>query len=112
MSEAQLDAVATFYNRIYRKPVGKHVVKVCDGVSCWMSGGDDIGQCILSLLGLERMGQTTPDGLFTVLPASCLGACDKAPVMMVDNELYVELSPESIVGIIERYTTGAAKPGE
>lgn len=102
MSEDELDGVATFYNLIFRKPVGRHVIMVCDSVSCWIMGYERLRTQLASQLGI-KMGETTPDGRFTLLPIVCLGACDHAPVMMVDDELHRDLDPEKIGGVLDRY---------
>ena len=111
MSEKALDAAATIYNRIYRTPVGRHVVLVCDGVSCWIMGGEAIAAYIVRRLGLRGLRETTADGMFTVLPASCLGACDHAPAMMVDGELYGDLTPEKIDRILDGFRRKATAQG-
>ena len=87
MSDAALDSIATFYNLIYRQPVGRHVVLVCDSVSCFVMNGEGVRDRVAARLGVE-FGQTTPDDRFTLLPIVCLGACDRAPVVMVDDELF------------------------
>jgi len=102
MSPAELDAVATFYNCIYRKPVGRHVIAICDSMVCWTLGYDPLHRMLRKMLGIE-FGGTTPDNRFTLLPASCLGACDRAPVMLVDEDLYGPVTPEILDGILERY---------
>jgi len=102
MSPAELDSVATFYNQIYRKPIGRHVILVCDSVSCWIMGYDLVRVRLTARLGIN-LGQTTPDGRFTLLPIQCLGACDQAPAMMVDGELFVNLDATTIDEIIQRY---------
>ena len=99
MSPAELDGVATFYNLIFRQPVGKHVVMLCDSVSCWVMGCDQAAKKLKSSLGVEY-GETTEDGEFTLLPVTCQGACDKAPVMLVDGELETHLTEEKIEQII------------
>ena len=78
MTDDELDSVATCYNFIFRKPVGRHIIVLCDSVTCWIVGYEQILEHIQNRLGI-RMGQTTDDGRFTLLPAACLGACDKAP---------------------------------
>ena len=88
MSQTDLDAVATFYNFIFRRPVGRHVILVCDSVSCWIMGYDAIVNHLKARLGID-FGETTGDGRFTLLPQVCLGACDRAPVMMIDEQLYL-----------------------
>jgi NADH-quinone oxidoreductase subunit E len=103
MTPAELDAVATFYNLIFRKPVGKHVILVCDSVSCWIMGYERILQYLQERLGIV-LGETTADGVFTLLPIVCLGACDQAPAMMIDDELYGNLDPAKIDEILANYT--------
>ncbi|MFT7133951.1 MAG: NADH-quinone oxidoreductase subunit E [Cyclobacteriaceae bacterium] len=95
MSTAALDAIATFYNLIYRRPVGEQVILVCDSVSCWIMDGDSVCQSIQSRLQIG-LGETTADGKYTLLPVTCLGACDHAPTMMVGDTLHADLTVESI----------------
>lgn len=102
MTPDELDGVATFYNLIYRKPVGRHVVLLCNSISCWIMGYEEMRAHMKARLGVE-LGQTTPDQRFTLLPIVCLGACDHAPVMMVDDDLHHELTPEKVDDILERY---------
>jgi len=102
MTDDELDSVATSYDLIFRKPVGRHVILLCDSVSCWIMGYEGILNHLKSKLGIT-FGQTTTDGKFTLLPVACLGACDKAPVMMVDETLHVELDREKIDKLLEQY---------
>jgi NADH-quinone oxidoreductase subunit E len=102
MSSAELDSIATFYNLIYRAPVGKHVVMVCDSVSCYVMGCDRVRAAVGEHLGVEP-GQTTPDGRFTLLPIVCLGACDRAPVMMVDDEVIGDVQVDDVPKLLERF---------
>ncbi|MFO0753846.1 MAG: NADH-quinone oxidoreductase subunit NuoE [Thermodesulfovibrionales bacterium] len=108
MTVDELDAVATFYNLIFRKPVGRHVILLCNTISCWVMGYEKILDHLSARLGIT-WGETTADGMFTLLPVPCLGACDMAPAMMVDGELYGELTPERIDEILGscRGTEGA-----
>lgn len=103
MTPDDLDGVATFYNLIFRKPIGRHVILVCDSVSCWVMGCEPLCRALRSRLGI-RMGETTPDGRFTLLPIVCLGACDHAPALMVDSDLHQDLDPKKIDSILEKYT--------
>ena len=103
MTPAELDGVATFYNLIFRKPVGKHIILVCDSISCWIMGYERILQHLQNRLGIV-LGETTADGVFTLLPIVCLGACDQAPAMMIDDELYGNLDPDKIDEILTKYT--------
>lgn len=102
MTPAEVDSVATFYNHIFRKPVGKHVILICDSVACWITGYDEILEHLIQRLGVG-LGGTTEDGRFTLLPVQCLGTCDHAPAMMIDEETYRDLTPEKIDTILEEY---------
>lgn len=95
MSPAELDSVATFYNLIFRRPVGKHVIFVCDSISCWVMGEERVLDYLQRKLGIQP-GQTTSDGMFTLLPTVCLGHCEQAPVMMMDGEIVGNLTEEKI----------------
>jgi NADH-quinone oxidoreductase subunit E len=102
MTPDELDGVATFYNLVFRKPVGRHVVLVCDSVSCWIMGYEKLCQRLTSRLGVN-LGGTTSDGRFTVLPIVCLGACDHAPTLMVDDDLHRDVDPEKLDELLDRY---------
>lgn len=102
MSLDELDGVATFYNLLYRKPVGRHVVLLCDSVSCWIMGYEKLRERLCSKLGV-RLGETTADGRFTLLPIVCLGTCDHAPAMMVDEDLHRDLDPDGAEKALENY---------
>jgi NADH-quinone oxidoreductase subunit E len=98
----EVEGVATFYNLIYRRPVGRHVILVCDSVSCWIMGYEDVRRRLEERLGIG-LGQTTPDGRFTLLPIACLGVCHRAPAMIVDGDLHEKLTPEALDRILEEY---------
>jgi NADH-quinone oxidoreductase subunit E len=102
MSPADLDSVATFYNLIFRRPVGRHVITVCDSVSCWIMGEERIREHLQERLGIG-LGETTPDDRFTLLPTVCLGCCDHAPAMMVDSDLHSDLNSQKIDAALEKY---------
>ena len=102
MTPAELDGVATFYNLIFRQPVGRHVILICNSVTCWIKGYQSVREHLTSRLGIDQ-GQTTADGRFTLLPVVCLGDCDHAPSMMVDGELFSELTPERIDAVLAEY---------
>ena len=104
MTPDELDGVATYYNLIFRRPVGKHVILLCDSVSCWIMGYPNIRQKLNEELGID-FGETTSDGQFTLLPIVCLGDCDHAPAMMVDRDLYHDLDADKILPILEKYRT-------
>jgi len=102
MTIDELESVATFYPLIFRKPVGQHVILLCDSVSCWITGYERVLKNISENLGVG-FGETTADGRFTLLPIPCLGACDLAPAMMIDNELYGDLSADRIKEILAKF---------
>ncbi len=95
MSAEELEGIATFYNLVFRKPVGDKVILLCDSVSCWLRGYEDVKARISKHLGIEY-GETTADGRYTLLPVPCLGACDRAPVMMVGDELHTHLDESDL----------------
>jgi NADH-quinone oxidoreductase subunit E len=102
MTADELDSVATFYPFIFRKPVGRHVIYICDGVSCWIMGYEDLRSYLKTRLKID-FGGTTEDGSFTLLPVSCLGTCDHAPALMVDDDLHQDLTKEKIEEILDGY---------
>lgn len=102
MSNEEVESVATFYSRIYRSPVGKNVILLCDGISCMIMGQENLHNHIKEKLGISY-GETTSDNRFTMLPISCLGDCDHAPCMMVNNDHYNELSIEKLDEILSQY---------
>lgn len=100
MSPAELDGLATFYNLIYRRPVGKKVIHYCNSVSCWMQGAEGIREHLSGRLGIA-LGETTADGQYTLLPIVCLGACDKAPVLMMGDQTYFNVDQASLDELLE-----------
>jgi NADH-quinone oxidoreductase subunit E len=106
MSPSELEGVATFYNLVFRHPVGKHVLKVCDGAVCWILGGQTLMEYLEQRLGV-RAGGTSDDGVFTLLPICCVGDCDHAPVMMVDSTMIRNLTPQVVDEVLARYRARA-----
>lgn len=102
ISNEEVDGVATFYSRIYRKPVGRNVILLCDNVTCMIMGYQSLFEYISRKLGIN-FGGTTPDGRFTLLPISCLGDCDNAPVLMINTDHYNRLTIEKIDELLESY---------
>ena len=94
LSPLQVEELATFYEMIYRRPVGRHVVHVCDSISCWASGGETLLESLAQLLRIVP-GSTTADGNITLLPCSCLGNCGEAPCMMIGEKQYGRMTPEA-----------------
>ncbi len=105
MTPDELDSVATFYNLIFRRQVGRHVILICTTISCWVMGYEEILNRLQERLGILP-GQTTADGRFTLLPVPCLGACDGAPAIMIDDTLYTNVSQALIDKILNNYGEG------
>ncbi len=102
MSPAEVDSVATFYNLIFRKPVGRHVILLCDSISCYVMGYKKLQEALQQKLNI-KFGGTTGDQCFTLLPNCCLGCCDRAPALMVDEDLYQDVTVEMIDDILSKY---------
>ncbi len=98
----RLEALATFYNLIFRRPVGRHVVLLCDSIVCWMLGEERLLEHLRARLGVG-FGGTTADDRFTLLPIPCLGACDHAPAMWIDGTLHTDLTEARIDEILGNY---------
>jgi NADH-quinone oxidoreductase subunit E len=103
MTDDELDSVASSYNHIFRKPVGRHVIFICDGMACWIKGYEQILEHFTSRLGIT-LGQTTSDKRFTLLPSSCLGVCEQAPAMIIDDDLYTNIDLAKVGEILSQYT--------
>lgn len=99
---ARVFGVATFYAHFTLVPKGKHVVRLCDGTACHVKKSIPILEALRKRLGLVGERQTTEDMLFTVETVSCLGACGLAPVMVVDEDVFGQQTPESAVAVIEK----------
>lgn len=102
MSPAAIDSVATYYNLIFRRPVGRHVILVCESVSCWIMGYEKILDRLKHKLNIDY-GQTTAEDRFTLLPVCCLGTCDHAPAIMIDDDLHRDLTTDKLDAILETY---------
>ncbi len=102
ISAADLEGVATFYSLIFRQPVGRHVIKVCDSIACHLTGYDALRDELSKQLGVQY-GQTTRDGRFTLLPICCLGACDRGACLMIDDDLHGPVEPTDVAKLLEPY---------
>jgi NADH-quinone oxidoreductase subunit E len=102
LSVEELDGLATFGNMLFRRPVGRHVVLVCNSFACWSLGYAELLEALEQELGVA-VGETTPDDRFTLLPIVCLGACDRGPAIMVDADLHGPLTPADVPGVLARY---------
>jgi NADH-quinone oxidoreductase subunit E len=99
MPPAELDEVATFYNLIFRRPVGETVIFLCDSVTCWMLGQPALAAHMRARMGIKP-GETTADGRYTLLPIVCLGHCDHAPAMLLGETLYGDLDTEKLDALL------------
>jgi NADH-quinone oxidoreductase subunit E len=98
----EVDGVATFYNMIFRKPVGRNIILVCNSITCYIMGFESLYQHLSKKLNI-KFGETTADKRFTLLPNPCLGDCDHAPAMMINKDHYNKLNPELLDEILEKY---------
>lgn len=100
---ASVEGVATFYSLIFRQPVGRHVILVCDSSSCFLTDYETLRDALFEHLGIG-FGETTEDGRFTLLPVCCLGACDLGPAMMIDDDTFGPVTPADISRLLEDYS--------
>ena len=99
---SDVEGVATFYNMIFRRPVGRHVIKVCDSISCFLTGYDALKDALMAHTGLGY-GETSADSRYTLLPVCCLGNCDKGPTLMIDDDTHGPVAPADVPALLERY---------
>ena len=114
LPSSKVYSVASFYSMINLKPVGKHVIRFCEDAPCHVVGGRDVWEALEQELGIA-FGETTLDGNWTLLPTSCIGACAVGPVMMVDDNIYGNLTPDKVKSIIAQYCeadSAASRGGE
>lgn len=93
---------ATFYSFIEIQPTGKYVIRICKTISCAMEGKNQVLFAIQDMLKI-KLGETTPDKRFSLLESNCLGWCHKAPAMLINNEVYTQLTPEKVRDILSGY---------
>ena len=106
MSPLEVEELATFYTFIYREPVGKYVIHVCDSLICWMDGFESIQDYLCRKLDIA-VGATSADGLFTLLPVCCIGYCDLSPAMLINRKVYGHLTPQKIDEILKKLRSEA-----
>ncbi|MBF7731502.1 NADH-quinone oxidoreductase subunit NuoE [Pseudomonas sp. N040] len=99
---SDVEGVATFYSQIFRQPVGRHIIRVCDSMTCYIGGHESVVESLGQQLGIG-LGQTSADGRFTLLPVCCLGNCDKAPALMIDDDTFGDITPEDVSRLLETY---------
>ena len=99
---SDVEGVATFYSQIFRQPVGRHIIRVCDSMVCYIGGHESIVNEIQNTMGIG-FGQTTADGRFTLLPVCCLGNCDKAPALMIDDDTFGDVQSDCVTQLLGGY---------
>lgn len=100
---AEIYGVATFYTMFRLKPQGRHIIRICKGTACHVSGANRIAQTIRQELELGEEDDTTSDAAFTVMEVACLGCCSLAPVVMIDDSTFGKLTPESVKSVLKKY---------
>jgi NADH dehydrogenase (ubiquinone) flavoprotein 2 len=105
MARIRVYEVATFYTMFHLEPVGRHLLQVCTTTPCWLCGSDDVVRACEEELGIG-LGETTPDGQFTLMEVECLGACVNAPVVQVGDDYYEDVSPQKARELIEALRRG------
>jgi len=106
MSALEVEQLATFYTFVYREPVGKYVIHVCDSVVCWMDGYESVRDYLSQQLEIQP-GETTADGMFSLLAVCCIGYCDRSPAMLINRKAYGNLTAEKIDEILEKLNSKA-----
>ncbi len=99
---SDVEGVATFYSQIFRQPVGRHIIRVCDSMTCYVGGHESVVAEMHKQLGIG-LGETTSDSRFTLLPVCCLGNCDKAPALMIDDDTFGDVQPDGVAKLLEAY---------
>jgi len=107
LTDSQLFATASFYSMFSLQPVGKHVIRFCESAPCHVVGAREVIEAIQDHLGIG-IGETTPDNEWTLLTTSCIGLCSVGPVILVDDQLYGNLTPERVPEILAKVQGGEA----
>lgn len=100
LTPLEVEEITTFYDKIYRQKVGRYPIHICDSICCWSRGGEELAEHLQKALGIS-LGETTTDGLFTLLPTCCLGICGRSPAMMIGRDSYGPLQNEDVDRILE-----------
>ena len=103
ISPAAVESVASFFGQFRRSPVGRHIIRVCDGTACHVKGSTQVHDAVAEQLGLRDGEDTDADGLFTVQKVACLGCCTLAPVMQIDDQIYGRVTNTRLKRILESY---------
>jgi NADH-quinone oxidoreductase subunit E len=107
---ARVFGVATFYAHFALEPKGKHVIRICDGTACHVKQSLPVLNALREKLGTTEKSKTTPDMLFTVETVACLGACGLAPVIVIDEQVYGQVTPERAVALVDEIKAMEASP--
>jgi NADH:ubiquinone oxidoreductase subunit E len=99
---AEVYGTATFYSFLEVKKMGRYIIRICKTITCAMKGKNQVLHAIQDMLKIN-VGETTPDGRFSLLQTNCLGLCHKAPAMVINHEIYTDLTPEKVREIITEY---------
>jgi len=102
LSISEVYGVASFYSFLSTKPLGRHVIRICKSVPCYLKNSDIIIESVAKELGIKP-GETTPDGRFSFELTNCIGACDQAPAMIINNDVHGDLTTEKIALILKAY---------
>jgi NADH:ubiquinone oxidoreductase subunit E len=101
--QSQLFSVATFYHMLSTEKRGRHVIQFCESAPCHVAGGWRVWQTLQEAVALEA-GETSPDGKWSLITTSCLGVCGVGPVIIIDDDIYGNVIPEQVAGILARYS--------
>jgi NADH-quinone oxidoreductase subunit E len=105
MARIRVMEVATFFTMINLQPVGKYLLQCCTTTPCWLRGSGPVHEAIQFHLGIHN-GETTDDGLFTLMEVECLGACTNAPIVQVNDDYYEDLDADKVVGLLDAFKRG------
>lgn len=102
ISASEIEGIATFYSQIFRQSVGYNIIKYCDSMVCLINGYQKIESELKKILNIN-IGETTKNKIFTLLPTCCLGACDKGPALLINEDLYTHVTVSKISNLLEKY---------
>jgi len=111
MPASEVYGTATFYSFLEYKKMGKYIIRICKTITCSMKGKNQILLAIEDMLKIN-VGETTPDGTFSLLQTNCLGFCHKAPTMLINNDVYTELTPEKVREVLSMYLNKGKEGGQ
>jgi len=111
MPASEVYGTATFYSFLEHKKMGRYIIRVCKTITCSMKGKNQVLLAIEDMLKID-VGETTPDGTFSLLQTNCLGFCHKAPTMLINNDVYTDLTPEKVRDILSQYLTKSKEGGQ